>query len=70
MAVARALVVMARVVGRWRAMAVAVTPAVTMAAVGMVTVAMTVGVAVEAVGGVGEVGSVSGGSGSGDVEGR
>jgi hypothetical protein len=60
----------ARAVGRWQAMAVAVTPAMTMAAVAMVTVAMMVGVAVEAVGGIGKVGSVSGGSGSGNVEGR
>ncbi len=46
-------------------MAVAVTPAVAVA-VTRVTVAMTM----EVVGGVGKVGGVSGGSGSGDVEGR
>ncbi len=50
-------------------MVVAVTPAVAVA-VTRVMVAIMMGVAVEAVGGIGEVGGVSRGSGSGDVEGR
>jgi hypothetical protein len=48
-------------------MAVAVMPAVVIAVM-RVTVAMTMEVLVEAVGGVGKVGGVSGGSGSGNVE--
>ncbi len=47
-------------------MAVAVMPAVAVA-VTRVTVAMTVGVGVEAVGGFSKIGGVSGGSGSGNV---
>ncbi len=50
-------------------MAVAVMPAVAVV-VTRVTVAMTMEVLVEAVGGIGKVGGVSGGSGSGDVVGQ